>query len=126
MNVALKGTKGPGIVLVVYKVTKRIDMILHTLMPEKNANPVVILTRYGKIFYANIPAMILLNLENLDIGDKIPRQSWKLALSSFINGIFTFNIGKINYKWTVNVLRSRFIYLQADAEIEPNLLFTRK
>jgi len=100
-------------------------MELHTQLTEENPNPVVILTRQGNIFYANIPAMNLLNLANLNIGDKIPKQSWKLALSSFTNGIFTFNIGETNYKWKAEVLKTRFIYLQVDTVIESNLLFTR-
>ncbi len=101
-------------------------MELHALITEKNPTPVIILTRRGKIFYANIPAMDILNRANLDIGYKIPKSNWKLALSSFTNGVFTFNIGETNYKWKAEILKSRYIYLQVDKVIESNLLFTRK
>jgi len=105
--------------------TKIGKMELHAILTEENPNPVLILTRFGKIFYANIPAMNLLNLADLNIGDKIPKTSWRLALSSFINGIFTFSIGKKNYKWKAEIIKSRFIYLRVQKMIEPNLLFTR-
>jgi hypothetical protein len=100
-------------------------MELHAILTEENPNPVLILTRFGKIFYANIPAMNLLNLANLNIGDKIPKPTWYLALSSFIDGIFTFSIGETNYKWKAVMLKNRFIYLSVQTIIEPNLLFTR-
>ena len=101
-------------------------MELHkTIAAKENPNPVLILTRNGKIFFANIPALNLLKQADLNIGDTIPRLAWLLALSSFIDGVTTLSIGETNYEWKTETLKSQFIYLSIQKMIEPNLLFTR-
>ncbi len=100
-------------------------MQLQSIITEDNSNPVFILSKLGRIVYANIPGMDIMNYHNLDIGDKIHTKMWIHAKSSFSSGVFMLPVKDSNYKWTLKVLHSGLVYLQAKQAVEANLMFTR-
>jgi len=100
-------------------------MELNSIITEDNPNPVFILTKFGRLVYANVPGMDLMEYLDLNIGDKVHSSIWKIAKSSHINGIFMLEVMENNFKWISKTLHNGFIYLNASPVNESNLLFTR-
>jgi hypothetical protein len=100
-------------------------MELRLIITEDNPNPVFILSKFGRVVYANIPGMDILDYLNLNIGDKVHSSVWQIGKASHSNGIFMLEIKEINFKWISNTLHNGFIYLNALPVEESNLLFTR-
>ena len=84
-----------------------------------------ILSKFGRVVYANIPGMDLMNYFNLNIGDRVLRNHWNKATGSNSNGIFMLDLQDQNYQWFAKKLHNGFSYLVANKVIESNLLFTR-
>ena len=101
-------------------------MELRKLATESNLHPVFIMSKFGRVVYANIPGMDIMDHLQLDIGDKVCEQIWRDAKSSFSSSVFMLSVQKLNYKWKLKVLHSGLVYIQAKQAAETNLLFTRE
>lgn len=100
-------------------------MQLQSIITEENPNPVIILSRFGRVVYANIPGMDLMEHLDLNIGDRVLRVLWEKAKSSLAEGQFMLPLMDNNYKWSVRTLQNGFVYLVAKKVEEMNLLFSR-
>ena len=101
-------------------------MEFQNLTAANTLHPVFIMSKFGRVVYANIPGMDIMDHLELNIGDKVYAQIWKHAMASFSTSIFMLSVRRMNYKWKLKVLHSGLVYVQAKPESESNLLFTRE